>query len=332
MNGNTSNPNTLSRNRSNWKRTASSVTVSSVMHLAFFGLAALIYVEAKTQQQRASLESVWYPPELTETTIEIRSAEPPEPRVSEFTANPGGSSLAELLDLTMIASATDFASLDELSPDLDLPESKPAPPVRSAAKSKSAAPSIAGGVKPSAGRGRGDGDGAGDGKGFFGSIPGKKRIVFVVDNSRSMNHKHDSTAKTRFRRLKIELIKSILELPADHEFFVIFFADVMLPMPADSLQPASPQSKDHYLRWLAQVDTGGGPTDPRSAMSTALRFQPDLIYFLTDGEFQRGVNLKLQSIKQARTAIHTFAFGEKLGEEVLQDIAQKNGGEYKFVP
>ena len=143
---------------------------------------------------------------------------------------------------------------------------------------------------------------------------------------------HDSPAKTRFRRLKVELIKAILELPADHEFFVIFFAKEMLAMPADNLQPATPQSKDRYLRWVAQVDPGGGPTDPLDAMAAAIRLQPDLIYFLTDGEFKKGVNLRLRSIRLPRTTIHTFAFGETLGEELLKDVARNNGGEYRFVP
>ena len=103
-------------------------------------------------------------------------------------------------------------------------------------------------------------------------------------------------------------------------------------MPARTMQPATPEAKDHYLRWVAQVEAGGGPTDPREAMRIGLNLQPDALFFLTDGEFAKGYRLKLRSIRQTRTAIHTFAFGETLAEETLRDIAQKNGGEYTFVP
>jgi hypothetical protein len=76
---------------------------------------------------------------------------------------------------------------------------------------------------------------------------------------------------------------------------------------------------------------GGGPTNPCGAMNLALRLKPDVIYFLTDGEFQRDFNLNLLAI-QSDSIIHTFAFGEQTGEEVLKAVAAHNKGEYKFIP
>lgn len=316
--------------RSDWKRPVSGVAVSALVHLLFFVLAALICFTPKPMNSVEAVDSSWSAPDAPVLDISLPTEPVPSATPPGDSASPGGSSLAELIDLARIASSDELPLTDELVPNLNhLATAR----LRVSMKAeKKSVVETSGSLKSGSGQGRGTGNGIGDGKGFFGSEPGVKRIVFVVDNSRSMNAKHDSAAKTRFRRLKVELIKAILELPPESQFFVIFFSDVMTPMPAETLQPASPQAKDNHLRWLAQVNTGGGPTDPRNAMFTALRFQPDLIYFLTDGEFAKGYSLKLRSIRQTRTAIHTFAFGETLAEETLREIAENNGGEYKFVP
>ena len=317
-------------NRSEWQRSATGIAVSAVVHLVAFGLAALIAFKGPPTSTEATLDSSWSAPETPIFEIDLPREPTTESQPSGDSADPGGSSLAELIDLAQIASSDELPVVDELVANTQgLSTIRSRTPV-TAVKRATSETKVS--TKPGAGQGRGAGDGIGDGKGFFGSVPGRRRIVFVVDSSRSMNHIHDSPAKTRFRRLKVELIKAILELPADHEFFVIFFAKEMLAMPAESLQPATPQSKDRYLRWVAQVDPGGGPTDPLDAMAAAIRLQPDLIYFLTDGEFKKGVNLRLRSIKLPRTIIHTFGFGETLGEELLKEVARNNGGEYKFVP
>ena len=54
--------------------------------------------------------------------------------------------------------------------------------------------------------GAGAGEGNGQGDGFFGIGAQGKRFVYVVDCSLSMNHPHASPSKTRFKRLKLELV------------------------------------------------------------------------------------------------------------------------------
>lgn len=317
-------------NRSEWQRSVSGIAVSALVHLTFFGLMALFCFQTRIETFDAAVDSSWSVPETPVVDIVLPREPTTEPQPSGDSTDPGGSSLAELIDLAQIASSDELPVVDELVTNTEgLSAIRSRTPVTTV---KRATAENKGSTKPGAGQGRGEGNGIGDGKGFFGSVPEGKRIVYVVDSSRSMNHMHDSPSKTRFRRLKVELIKAIFELPSESQFFVIFFANEMLAMPAETLQPASPQSKDRYLRWVAQVDPGGGPTDPLDAMAAAIRLQPDIIYFLTDGEFKKGVNLRLRSIKLPRTAIHTFAFGETVGEELLKDIARNNGGEYKFVP
>jgi hypothetical protein len=183
------------------------------------------------------------------------------------------------------------------------------------------------------GTGAGSGVGPGSGPGFFGiTPPPASRVVFVVDNSRSMNHPHESDFKTRFRRVKFELVKCIVELKPSQSFYVVFFSNETLPMPGTSLQSAHPLVRDPYLKWIGEANPGGGPTDPRNALKLALQLEPDVICLLTDGEFARGVNRQLETLRQDRTQIHTFAIGDTLGEEILKVIAANNRGEYRFVP
>jgi ABC-type Fe3+ transport system substrate-binding protein len=57
-----------------------------------------------------------------------------------------------------------------------------------------------------------------------------------------------------------------------------------------------------------------------------------VICFLTDGEFAGHISRQLKTLRQDRTMIHTFAFGETYGEETLKALAANNRGEYRFVP
>jgi hypothetical protein len=177
----------------------------------------------------------------------------------------------------------------------------------------------------------GSGTGIGRGEGFFGSNAKGKKFVYVVDASRSMNHPHDSAARTRFNRLKIELVKSVLSLNGNDDFYIVFFNENPIPMSARSMQPAYPANRRRYLQWAAKM-RADGKTDPRKALSLALKLNPDVIYFLTDGAFEFKVDRFLRKVSQNRTAIHTFAFGNREAEDALRALAAANGGNYHFVP
>ncbi len=183
------------------------------------------------------------------------------------------------------------------------------------------------------GEGQGAGNGKGDGKGtpFFGVKAEGRRFVYVVDCSRSMNHPHDGPEKTRFKRLKLELFNSIAKLNPQMQFFVIFFSNETLPMPARGLQFATPHNKNVCFKWFVNLQATG-QTDPREAMKLALKLRPDVIYFLTDGSFGPKVQYGLKKITQKQIAIHTYAFGNPSGESVMKSIAKRNNGKYTFVP
>ncbi len=181
------------------------------------------------------------------------------------------------------------------------------------------------------GKGINNGNGKGNGAPFFGIRANGKRFVYVVDGSRSMNHPHPSEAKTRFKRLKMELVKSISQLDPSKQFFVIFFNSKPIPMPANQMPFATQFNKKRYLTWVAN-SRANGTTDPRDAVLLAMDLNPDVIYFLTDGSFDINVTIDLNKISQRQIAIHTYAFSNKGGEKTLKRIARRNRGTYTFVP
>lgn len=290
------------------------VAVSLTLHAAALGVLLLLQFPVLAYLPRDPVSSRWSPaeapvltiaPELQIAPIQAPDAEPSLVAVSTTTE----STAAEIPDLKIEVGAM-------------APEQNPAKP-RTAAS---------GPRKGRSGKGAGTGEGGGGGVPFF-DVPGPgESIVFIVDNSRSMNHPHDSEFKTRFRRVKAELIQCIAQMPADGRFSVIFFSRDVYPLPAPGLRTADPITKDAALRWVGGMESGGSPTDPRQAVALGLRLQPDRIYFLTDGEFERGANLALVKLRQERTVIDTFAFGERLGEDVLRQLAEHNRGRYTFVP
>ncbi len=187
-------------------------------------------------------------------------------------------------------------------------------------------PSATGGAGNGTGTGIGDGD-----QNFFGIQVDGKKFVFVVDASRSMNHPHDSPAKTRFGRLKIELVNTIDQMTEENQFFVIFFNNRAIPMPADGLVRATEDNQMTCLEWVATAHTGG-QTDPREALLFALQLNPDIIYFLTDGEFEYRVVKDVKAANKHKTPIYTFCFSDRSGEKFLKQIAEQNRGEYFYIP
>lgn len=289
------------------------VGVSITLHAAALGVLLLIHLPIPAEFPTDPVTSRWSPAEAPALMIEPELLIAPNRAPVAATALPA-------MDLTPESSAAEI-------PDLAIEVGSIATG-QNAAKLKSAT----GPRKGRSGTGRGTGQGTGAGQPFFEIPRPGESIVFIVDNSRSMNHPHDSEFKTRFRRVKAELIQCIAQMPADGRFSVIFFSREVYPLPAPGLRSADPATKDAALRWVGAMESGGSPTDPRQAVALGLRLQPDRIYFLTDGEFERGANLALIKLRQERTAIDTFAFGERLGEDVLRQLAEHNRGRYTFVP
>ncbi|MCA9039619.1 MAG: hypothetical protein KDA65_04650 [Planctomycetaceae bacterium] len=178
---------------------------------------------------------------------------------------------------------------------------------------------------------RGTGNDGSGSQGFFNSDVSGKDIVYVVDGSSSMNTPYPGREKTRFGRVKIELIRAIRSMSPEQKFFIIFFNTDAFPMPGRFMQPAGEANADEALIWMAK-HKAAGETDPSEAIRLALSLKPDVIHFLTDGE----INLKLidtvQDLNQGRVDINTYCIGNRDGEEAVLKLARQNGGQYKFVP
>ncbi|GAB4149135.1 MAG: hypothetical protein Tsb009_23270 [Planctomycetaceae bacterium] len=184
------------------------------------------------------------------------------------------------------------------------------------------------------GSGTGHGNGNGGGKGLggiFGQTEPGKSYIYVIDCSKSMNYRNSDRTSSRFQQVKIELVRSVGQLGPGNRFYIILFNEKPLPMPSRFPEPASEELRLKYLKWVAQQQADGD-TKPLASLHKALRFRPDVIYFLTDGIFEKHVQIALKRIRQKRTVIHTFAMGERGSEELLKTIAETNGGKYRFIP
>ncbi len=176
----------------------------------------------------------------------------------------------------------------------------------------------------------GNGEGSGGGH-FFGLPPIGDSVVFVVDSSRSMNHPYPPPARTRFKRVQLELVNTIGRMRPEQKFFIVFFNHEAIPMPANQLVAATPTSQQQYLRWMIGMKADG-KTNPVHAMLIALQLRPETIYLLTDGDLPPKVASVIREANGQRVQINTIGFGDNAGEKVLQDIAQQNNGTYRFIP
>ena len=167
---------------------------------------------------------------------------------------------------------------------------------------------------------------------FFGSGSGSSvaSVIFVVDRSASMDG-------DRLKTAKVELNRSIRRLTVANMFNVVFFSNDRYHKPCwDRMVLATTENKDKAYRFVKDMTTDGG-TEPASAMRQAISSRPDLIYFLTDGEFEKSVVNDIRSCLRKDTGgkkirINTIAFQNKRGESLLRKIAGLSSGQYRYVP
>ena len=184
---------------------------------------------------------------------------------------------------------------------------------------------------------------AGGASGFMGIDIGKPgdggaayRIVYVCDASGSM----DGEKKLLLFR---ELARSIEDLDVDQSFNVVFLrGDDYLAAFGDGLKPATGRFKGQAVEFLDTVAMQG-TTNPVPALRAALGMDPDLVFFLTDGEFNGVVGYEevVETVERLNTAdagggaaaaINTIQFvtSDDTAAQVLEQIAGDNGGIYVY--
>ena len=350
--------------------TGRALSLSLLLHVVVGAWAAVSYFHVEHEPRLSTVMNATFDSDSGQAAVAIEFSSLAQ--ASDSLADGGSSGTTPLL--AMLAPSPDVA--DPLA-DVELNTSDPQTEVSSnlgATIGPVSNNGVAGNAKgkkkqtgSGTGIGKGIGNGIGDGKQFFGMASEGKSFVYVLDCSMSMNHPHDSDAKTRFKRLKLELMNSVNHLKPDQEFFIVFFNQEAIAMPANGMVPAVPENQTRFLNWMQQINAVGD-TDPTAALEIALRLRPDVIYFLTDGSFSPDANEIVRSIKQSRSIIHTFTFEQnltkkqqagielmrqkkhstamlKLGEntyrqtreifiadQVMHDIAAHHGGTFHVIP
>jgi len=159
-------------------------------------------------------------------------------------------------------------------------------------------------------------------------IPGQAsetgKVVYVVDRSGSMT---DS-----LEIVKAELRRSVSDLEEGSQFHIIFYSSgPAIEMPTRRLVHATEHNKQLAFEFIDPIVAAGG-TDPSQAIERAFAVKPDLIYLLTDGEFDRSIiDLVKQRNVGGKVKVYTIGFLYSPENRVLREIAEQNGGKYKFI-
>jgi hypothetical protein len=185
--------------------------------------------------------------------------------------------------------------------------------------------------------GSGDAGGGGSPGSFFGNGGTARHIVYVIDRSGSMHGTFDA--------VRVELLRAVSRLDPElgQDFHVILFATGRpLEKSPKSLTLATDEYKSATGEFMADV-VPFGQTDPIPALEEAfeaLKGAPageiGLIQLLTDGSFPDNA-ATLEAVarlnRNGDAMINTFLYGfrPKEAEDVLRQIANDNGGRYKYV-
>ncbi len=197
----------------------------------------------------------------------------------------------------------------------------------------------AGGGDIGDGKGLGSGGSGNGGASFFGIEAKGSRFLYICDISGSMDwdeHGMPAQRGTRLNALKRELTRSVQGLMEHMQFYVFFFSSNMVPINPDSTKwiVAKESGKRFAVDRIGQLKAWGG-TEPWPAFEAAFQLKPapDAIYFMTDGEFDPAVALRIQAVNvgSKKIPIHCITLVEKTGEETMRKIAADSGGTYTHV-
>jgi len=151
-----------------------------------------------------------------------------------------------------------------------------------------------------------------------------KNIVYIIDRSGSMTD--------TIMYVKHELKKSIGSMDLSQKFYIVFYSSgPSVGMSSGKLVPAIEQNKELAYGFIDSM-IPRGQTDPSDALKKAFQMSPDIIHLLTDGDFDQSIISLIDNYnKDKKIPINTYCFVYTTGEYVLQEIARKNGGSYKYI-
>ena len=170
---------------------------------------------------------------------------------------------------------------------------------------------------------------------LFGVVGEGYKFVYVFDRSGSMG----GSGCNALRAVKAELLESLKSLDTVHQFQIVFYNErPVLFNPSGTpgrLAFATAENKRRVLRFLDTISADGG-TVHEDALRLAIRLQPDVIFFLTDGDDPKLSPRQLEKIRHlaAGIIINAIEFGpgpKPPGVSFLAQLARENGGGYAYV-
>ena len=175
---------------------------------------------------------------------------------------------------------------------------------------------------------------------FFGVGATGNSFCFVVDSSRSMRG-------GKFDLARREVLRAISAMQPNQRFYVMLFDQNVERMEIEpgtpSQQPAkaTDDNKQRLARWIATTKMEPSAR-PGKAIEAALCLETDVLFLLTDGELpddltaavraQNLVRTEGQAVPQPKVVIHTVGLYSQRGHQLLYQLAQENGGRYRFIP
>ncbi len=170
---------------------------------------------------------------------------------------------------------------------------------------------------------------------LFGLVGEGYKFVYVFDRSGSMG----GEGRQSLPAVKAELIRSLKNLDTVHQFQIVYYNErPALFNPSGTpgrLAFATDENKQRAASFLESVTAGGG-TDHEAALKLAVRLQPDVIFFLTDGDDPKLTSSQLEKIRHmaAGIIINAVEFGPGPKPQqpgFLPELARQNGGGYVYV-
>jgi hypothetical protein len=198
---------------------------------------------------------------------------------------------------------------------------------------------IAGSGQPGAGKlnsgggGRGSPGGGNARVSVFGVQGEGKKFLYLFDRSSSMDGAPLAAAKR-------QLLESLSALESMHQFHIIFFNTKTLSFEVTGggrrIAFADDRNKQLAANFVGGVTADGG-TDRLTALREAIRFAPDVIFFLTDADDPMAPSELADIAREngrAQATICVIEFGRRqspLPGNFLAELARQSGGQYGYV-
>jgi len=176
---------------------------------------------------------------------------------------------------------------------------------------------------------------------FFGVKATGNTFIYIVDSSPSM--RRDGA----FDAARNEIERSLKSMKPKQRYFVSFFGKEIDPMVLETGMVekypiyAKAENLTKTIDWLRLVRIQKDGLPPNNALEEAIGMQPDGIFLLFDGDTKVDVAKFLRRVNRTddilnsgtpKVPIHVVHFYQDEFQKQMRQVAEENGGTYRFVP